>query len=89
MADTYQLLEDFLRDLPLDVTNIKLSFQNIEQILRENLPPSHINHRQWWENQSDISTRPQAMAWTNAGFKVNSVKQDSIDRIGWVEFERL
>jgi len=89
MNGTYKLLEDFLRALPLDVKIIKLSFINIEQILRHNLPSSHIDYRQWWENQSDTSERPQAKAWTNADFKVNEVERDTVNRIGWVEFKRL
>lgn len=83
----YEALEAFLRATPLHIPEVTLSFEQIELIIRNDLPASHLDYRQWWENQSDVANRPQARAWTNAGFMVRQVNQ--VRTGGWVTFIRL
>lgn len=64
--------------------DLTLSFEEIEAIIGAPLPPSAYNHREWWSNQSDISNRPQAKSWIEAGFKVDAVQQHA--RSGTVRF---
>jgi hypothetical protein len=86
MSTKYQPLEDYLKDLPPARSRITLSFQEIEKLIGDNLPSSACQHRAWWSNQADTSNRPQAKAWINAGFKVESVKPGRKD--GLVSFSR-
>lgn len=82
----YEALETFLRATPHHIPEITLSFEQIELIIGNALPASHLDYPQWWENQSDTANRPQARAWTNAGFMVRHFNQDRTD--GWVTFAR-
>jgi hypothetical protein len=86
MSTKYQPLEDYLNNLPLSRSRITLSFQEIEKLIGGSLPSSACQHRAWWSNQADTSNRPQAKAWINAGFKVESVKPGRKD--GVVSFSR-
>ena len=86
MSTKYQTLEDYLRGQPQSRTRVTLSFQDIEKLTGHELPSSAYRHRAWWSNQADLSTRPQAKAWRNSGFKVESVKPD--ERDGLVSFSR-
>ncbi|MFN0194671.1 MAG: hypothetical protein ACKVP5_22295 [Aestuariivirga sp.] len=61
--------------------DITLRFQEIEPIVGARLPPSAYNHREWWSNQSDVSNRPQARSWIDAGFKVDMVQQHPRDGV--------
>ena len=87
MKPSYKSLEKFLKATPQHVQKITLSFEQVEMIVGAPLPTSHLTHRQWWENQADIARRPQARAWTNAGFQVDKVNQAKTN--GWVRFRRL
>jgi hypothetical protein len=87
MGSKYKPLEKFLGATPTHIQEITLSFVQIEMIIRERLPNSHLDHQQWWENQTDTSNRPQARAWLNAGFEVKDFKQDKAS--GWVTFSRI
>jgi hypothetical protein len=58
-----------------------LRFQEIESIIGARLPPSAYKHREWWSNQSDVSHRPQARSWIDAGFKVDMVQQHLRDGV--------
>lgn len=86
MPKKYDELHDFLLSTRSEVESIKLSFSQIEQIIGDDLPDSHLEYRQWWENQTDFSNRPQARAWLEAGFIVEEVQQSEND--GWVLFRR-
>ena len=86
MSAKYQPLEDYLKSMPGSRTHITLSFADIEKLTGHELPSSAYQHRAWWSNQADLSNRPQAKAWRNAGFKVESVKCGSKD--GLVSFSR-
>jgi hypothetical protein len=65
---------------------LRLSLAEIAEIIGKPLPLSAYQHQAWWSKQSDVTTRPQAAAWTNAGFTVGNFDQD-VER-GWVEFVR-
>ena len=86
MGAKYQALEDFLKSRPASDAHVTLSFQDIEKLTGQALPSSAYQHRAWWSNQADLSNRPQARAWRNAGFTVESVS--SSDNDGHVSFSR-
>ena len=69
----YDFLRQFLSATPANVGTVVLSFHQIELVLRDALPFSACDHRQWWENQLDTTTHPKAAAWTQAGFQVKEV----------------
>ena len=87
MASKYENFETYLSNQQKSVNNVSLSFKEIERILGASLPRSAYTHRQWWENPKDLSNRPQAKSWIEAGFKVDSVRQQS--DAGLVLFRRI
>lgn len=86
MALKYEPLTDFLRAMKSTENTLTLTFKQIEQLIGAPLPTSAYEHRPWWANQSDASSRPQALAWASAGFSVDAVHQRRGD--GWVRFQR-
>ena len=50
---------------------ITLSFQNIETIIQDALPPSARRHRNWWAN--DSVSHSQSQQWLDAGWRVSNV----------------
>jgi len=84
MTSKYDPLTAFLSATPAGSDDVILCLQRIIQILGFPLPESAFRYRQWWENQRDTSGRPQARAWSAAGFRVEEVKLSRID--GWVRF---
>lgn len=81
----YDPLRTFLEKTVPHVTEITLSFQQIEAILGFNLPPSARKYREWWANPSTPRDHPYAQAWLAAGWKVDTVDLDA----EWVRFQRL
>lgn len=77
----YELLGNYLADLPIRRNRVSLTFKEIEKIIRAKLPPSATDHREWWANQEYGS---RASHWQNAGFKVDKVDQQR----GIVTFRR-
>ena len=73
MPRKYEPFENFMNKTPPFVTNLTLSFEQIELIIRSGLPRSATRYRQWWANQKHHEHRPQAKAWMDAGFKVEQV----------------
>lgn len=67
----YQRLYAHLCGLKIQEWNT--SFREIEDILDSSLPDAAREHRPWWANQSDVRSRPQALAWTAAGWKTAKV----------------
>jgi hypothetical protein len=63
---------------------VRMTFSKIEDLVGEPLPDSARKYREWWSNQSNVANRPQARAWTEAGFAVQDVNQSQ----EWVEFVR-
>ena len=69
----YYSLTQYLIGLNSTQTEVALSFDEIQSILAQGLPASAREHRPWWANQKDNSTRPQAKAWMDAGFEARDV----------------
>lgn len=80
MPSKYEALEKFLTATCDDVLDITLSFQQISAILGFALPDSALVHRQWWENQVDVASRPQAKRGRLQGSK--SLGFDRIVQMG-------
>ncbi len=80
----YDPLERKLAAVPSGTSVVRLSFSEIEQALGDSLPPSATTYREWWANQTNFEGRPQARAWTLAGFEVAEVDQT----VRWVTFQR-
>ncbi|MGO9060394.1 MAG: Swt1 family HEPN domain-containing protein [Candidatus Binataceae bacterium] len=63
----YRPLYDYLSRQTDDIT---LTFDEIEEILGEQLPPSAANYQAWWANEDPYGTMMvQKRAWLLAGFK--------------------
>lgn len=82
----YRALEQFLGTLAPSTRELSLTFRQLEKILSSPLPESASTHREWWANQTDTTKRPQAKAWTKAGFRVDAVSQSGEN--SWVRFVR-
>ncbi len=52
--------------------SISMTFRQIETVIGADLPPSATIHREWWGNTPVTS---QAIAWHEAGYRVDSVNQ--------------
>ena len=69
----YDPLADHLRRSPHD--RVRLTFGEVGAILGDTLPQSAHDHAAWWSFEAD--PRPvQKVAWTSAGFEVDSVNRD-------------
>lgn len=82
----YDPLRDFLAGLPRAQAKVSLSFQRVETLIGEPLPPSAKTYDDWWRGRArwrkviDIDSRP----WEKAGWVV-----DDLDlRLGLVTFRR-
>jgi len=78
----YDPLINYLITQPADISFAKLSFQNINEILGDELPPSAYKHRAWWSN--DSVGHLYSIAWINAGWRVQYINLGSQE----VVFER-
>lgn len=68
-GDKYTKLKEYLKKSKQEV--IKLSFNDIENIIEDKLPESSYTHAQaWWSNNADHS---QAISWLEAGYKTEFV----------------
>lgn len=72
MAGKYAPLEKHLREPPADQQEVTLGFEQIEGILKDKLPPSAYEYRQWWEHEKE-GNHVNRRAWANAGWKVERV----------------
>lgn len=65
----YALLQQYLMNV--SANEIKLTFSEIESILKESLPASAYKYKAWWGN----TTRSQkhAVTWLHAGYKIKEV----------------
>lgn len=68
-AYKYEPLTEFLRHQSRAV--VRMSFDEIERVIRAKLPPSATHHRAWWSNnaQNNVMTK----AWKDAGFESEDV----------------
>ena len=82
----YEPLKRFLCEKAACKREISLSLTQVESIVGSSLPKSAFKYPEWWSDQTNISTRPQAKAWIEAGYKVVSVSPRS--QIATVRFSR-
>jgi len=75
MEDKYTPLEQYLRDLPVSQEEVTLTFEQIEQILNDRLPPSAYQDGPWWGNQAQ-GTQVASIPWMDAGWMVDTVDYD-------------
>jgi hypothetical protein len=83
LMSIYTPIKKFLSELPARQTDIILTFEQIEHILNDRLPPSAFQYPAWWENEKGGS-HVQAHAWLNAGWKVGTADLEK----KWVKFIR-
>ena len=56
-------------------TSCALTFDAIEAIIDAPLPQSATEYREWWSNESRSPTgHDQALSWTAAGWRVDTVR---------------
>jgi CBS domain-containing protein len=67
---SYAPLAAHLEALPVDTTSLTLTFQQIEGILKKELPRSASEYRAWWSNDP---MKPQSAAWLDEGWRTTSV----------------
>lgn len=72
MAGKYTPFEKYLRSLPNTKREVKLSFEQIEGILKFKLPSSAYEDERWWLREKE-GNHVNKRAWLNAGWKVASV----------------
>lgn len=72
MTGKYTSLEHYLRDLSATQKEVTLTFEQIERVLNDKLPPSAYQYQAWWANQKEGS-HVEAHAWLNAGWQVDTV----------------
>jgi CBS domain-containing protein len=68
---TYAPLARHLRNVSSASTWVGLTFDEIEKILKSELPRSAFQYRGWWSNDP---TKPQSAAWLEEGWRTNAVK---------------
>jgi len=84
MAAKYTPLENYLHSLPKSQREVTLGFEQVENILKSNLPASAFEDQRWWEHETE-GNHINKRAWTNAGWKIEGldVKQK------WVKLIRI
>jgi hypothetical protein len=68
----YEPLEIYLRNRLGRESEITMSFDRIEFIIKSKLPNSAFWHQAWWAHEVNPKTHVQKIAWQNAGWKVES-----------------
>jgi len=71
-AGKYTPLENYLRDLPESQSEVTLSFEQIERILNDKLPPSAYAYTAWWSYERK-PRQPEKQAMANAGWKPETI----------------
>lgn len=70
----YAPLADHLRQV--SGNEVTLTFDRIEQIIGGNLPPSALNHDEWWQNSTPgTDTHVQALAWMTTDWRKTRVNR--------------
>ncbi|MCC7362076.1 MAG: hypothetical protein IT317_21505 [Anaerolineales bacterium] len=77
-------LRDYLRSLPLDISEIELTWDQLDQIRQQPLPNSAREHSAWWDNASVNAGHSQARGWLDAGWEKVTFSKDR----GTVRFRR-
>ena len=79
----YAALADWLQNQPGRVDQVQLTFNQIEEIIKTDLPASARNHRAWWAN--DSVSHNQSQLWLDAGWRSSFVNLTE----GRVTFNRI
>lgn len=72
MPGNYPLLEQYLRSLPSNEEEVTLSFERVEEILKESLPLLAREEESWWGNQKQ-GIQIESIPWMDAGWLVEIV----------------
>jgi hypothetical protein len=83
-AGKYTPFQKYLEGIPSSRRNITIPFDQIERIIRAQLPKSAGTYQEWWSNES-TGSHVQSHAWMNAGWRVDSVDLSA----KWVRFFRF
>jgi CBS domain-containing protein len=67
---SYAPLAKYLEGQDPALTSVTLMFQDIETILKKELPRSAFEYRAWWSNDP---TKPQSAAWLDEGWRTMSI----------------
>ncbi len=73
MTGKYTPLKNYLLALPTSQKEARLSFNQIEGILKFKLPSSAYEDERWWLHEKE-GNHLNLRAWTNAGWKVETVE---------------
>jgi len=79
----YALLADWLQSQPGRIDKVQLTFNQIEEIIKTDLPPSARNYRVWWAN--DTVGHIQSQLWLGAGWRTTYINLSE----GKVIFSRI
>ena len=69
----YEPLTTYLQKL--EQTSVHMTFEEIEQVIGQKLPPSAFRHRAWWSNNS--TNNVMTNAWLAAGYSTVDVDMTS------------
>jgi len=83
MPGKYSPLEEHLRNLPASQREVTLSFEQVERIINDKMPPSAHEYQAWWANEKE-GNHVNARAWADAGWRVDTVNLHE----KWVRFVR-
>jgi hypothetical protein len=71
-GENYEHLQNWLKEQEKNrKSDIRVTFNDIERVSNEPLPPSAREHRSWWEN--DYITNKHSLSWLKAGWRVVDV----------------
>jgi Domain of unknown function (DUF4268) len=72
LESRYSPLAIWLQKVPISDESISLSFKDIEQIIKDELPASARLYRVWWSNNLQIN--PHARQWWEVGWRVSTIR---------------
>lgn len=70
----YAPLALLLQNQTFAQNKLQLTFQEIEEIIGDQLPASARRHRSWWAN--DSVSHPQSQQWLNVGWRVATINMN-------------
>jgi CBS domain-containing protein len=71
----YEPLANYLRHQPGGTDRIEISFEQIENIIKGDLPASARRHRAWWAN--DAASHSHANSWLESGWRTAYVNMNA------------
>jgi len=79
----YALLADWLQSQPGRIDHVQLTFNQVEEIIQADLPPSARDRRVWWAN--DTVGHSHSQLWLDAGWRTTYINLTE----GRVTFSRI